>query len=322
MEQENFSNFLKYGCDLGLLMGSHLKLSRPPYWVRCIEKLNHMICKKITESYIVDKIPESQRFPKIRQKFSALYNHFEEELSEPFIKITEEGKKVNTEWLKIEGKANFEPDNVKDEDEDDIKIQIRQNITVDRENRGISITILPKTSEEDVDAEFPLSEMFQAAILLERYSKKNISYPYCVLYFIYGCIFYSVPDCSPQIFNELKIFRKYSCIKHGNIKDIVGANKTRISGYLEKNSYLINKMGDKMEDEINQLTDENVDEIANMTNVALDNKDSLFDLIKTFTGKNMDELGVDSLKSKVDQVLEEEKIEEILTVEQMFNKFK
>jgi len=324
MEEENLSFFLKYGCNLGLTLGSHLKLSVPPYWVRSIEKTNHMICSKISSCYEVNGTPESRRFPNIRSRIIEIYNLFEDVFSEPLIVKTDSEKKTNTDWLKFEGEANFDPD-IEEEEKGDFDRNLRNTLGIERRNRGLSIILQKKTTEDGIDAEFPISEMFYIAILLKRYSPPECLYPYCVLYFIYGCVYHSVPGCSPQVYKELQNLRKFSKFRENKIEKLVSSQKSRISGYMKKNSFLIEKVGNSIEKEVELMTDQDIDSMGEMTKSALNSNESFLDMFRSVLGDNeqLESLKTENLREKIVEITNtDEKTEETKSsIDDLYKKF-
>ena len=294
MEEETFSYFLKYGCNLGLIMGSHLNSPRSPYWVKCLERINFMLCKKISQDYDVKKTSESKRFPNLRTRFVELYQCYREELSIPFIRIIEGEKVKNDDWLKFAGEADFEEYNdyndYDDEDEPndgDYKTKINDKsgalIVGDKRNRGICVTLLAKDETTQIDAEFPISEMFHTAVFIAGNGYRTVNYPICVLYFIYGCFYTSVPNCDPIIYEELEKFRKYSKLEGTSFLDKFEEHKNKIAPFLEKNEYLFSNLSDSLGQEIDNITDQDIESVSEFAKNAIDNMNGDFmSMMKNF----------------------------------------
>lgn len=275
---ENFSTFLLYGCALGEKMCSQLDNIRPPYWCRCLHTLSFALNKKISQDYEKNNIPEQQRFLKLKEKFSSLYYLFEEEFSKPFMTINDDGSKVlNDEWIRFEGEADLN---------DHEQVPNTTLDVVNKTNRGICITLIKKDERNPEDIEFPLSEMFHAAIYIRSTKKVELNYPICVLFFIYGAIYYSTPNCNPQIKIELEKFRLHSEIKPKKLTEQFGSTNKKLQKMMELNSDFITCITKSVEDEIDKIKDEDIFSISDSAKSGLELLDSgkgdIFELIKSF----------------------------------------
>lgn len=330
--EETFTDFLLYGCKLGEKMGSQLDSVRPPYWVRCISTVSFMLNKKISQDYEKNNTPENERFLKLKEKFLTLYQAYEEDFSKPFITINpNKTKTINDHWLRFDGEADLNDYECYNENVQNTTLDV-----VNKTNRGLCIVIAPRTDDEPCDREFPLSEMFHTGIFIRSVKKTEINYPMCVLYFIYGCIYYAVPDCHPQVKIELDKIREYSQIKPKKLTDQFKNPNKRIQKMLNKNSDFIATVTRTVEKEIENIKDDQIFDISESTKSGLEMLDrgngDIFEMIKSFM-PNSDTESADNalemmglgtsqqdIKNLVDFVTSDELVEDDSSFEQILRK--
>lgn len=324
---ENFSHFIQYGSELGTKLAANLNMTRSPYWVRCLESISFLITKQIMEVYEKNKIPEDRRFGKLRKKFAELYELYQEEFSTPFITSINGKQQINDEWLKFDGDIDLSSYDNDSEGEDNVgnvgnvdtlsKIQesARRTLNLTKKNRGVCITLSEKQNENDVDIEFPLSEMFHAALFIRNAGVKNINYPFCVLYFIYGCVYHSVENCHAQVKIELDKFREKSNLHESIMTSTFELAKKKVQPFLSQNSELIDNFSSILETQLDNVNDDDIDNASRITYESLNSLEkgnggissifaSLFasgdeEQIK----EQMEEMGLPSDKEQIEKLL-------------------
>lgn len=284
MEINNLYEALKYlidiSRDLTTITGNDDQLV-PSYWVRTSNEFSKAITSKTVNEYnnkehpnnvnYPDKItPHELRFPGIKAKFMEIYEAFEDELSEPFLKITDEGiKRVNDAWLKTTDEVSEEEFNFEDE-------TFMNSI---RDNKGIKITIIQYTKEQrrngKVDVELPLSGLYRAAIYVDKQKKRKPRYPYTILYGIYNCFKYSVPPerLNSQInsvISDIYDRREELLTKEkGKITSTMESVKASIAPLVNSNREAFSGILEQIDQGISDITDDTIDNIAEQCNQAI-----------------------------------------------------
>lgn len=262
MEPRNFSEALNRLIDVGRDISTHLPLNRnlqPPYWIKCFDAFSHAVTLQTIQVFNRNKIPEDQRFEKLKGEFASLYDLFLEEFSGDLV-VERDGKKIsNDSWLRIE-ESDFEED---DQSKKDEPIKNDSLYSGQSSNRGLSIVIKKKEKgTKMLDIEFPISEMFEAAIALRKSGCKKPHYPYSVLYGIYKCIIFAVPDHISKMDEIATAIFPYT-EKEGNILDQrIKEAKRYIKPLIDSNKDVMGGLLDKVIGGIDEIPDDQITEIA------------------------------------------------------------
>lgn len=292
-EPSNFTESLKKLITTGRDIISCLSVehrSSPPYWVRCLDLFANAVNLQIVERYQKENVPDDQRFEKLKMEFQNLYRLFEDDVFSKELLYEENGiKKFHDEWLTIDSNAST-----------------YSGLSY---NRGLSIVITKKINSKGCDIELPLSEIFNAAISVRALGFKKPHYPLSVIYGIYKCISFSVPEhhqmidkISAELF-ELTLKDKSEVNK--NIKKA----KNFIKPLLDLNKDIIGNLVSQVNDGINELDDEHIDTItieAQKHMKKMENgSESFQSLLSSYMpgsdidpAKKMEELGLDDSKIK------------------------
>lgn len=284
MEINNLYEALKYlvdiSRDLTTITGNDDQLV-PAYWVRTSNEFSKAITSKTVNEYnnrihinnrdYPDNVtPHELRFPGIKTKFLEIYEAFEDELSEPFMRITEQGKKrVNDSWLKTTDEVT----------EDEFNFEDETFMNSIRDNKGIKITIVQYTKEQrrngKVDVELPLSGLYRAAVYVDKQKQRKPRYPYAILYGIYNCFKYSVPldRLNPQILSVISDIydRREELLskEKGKISSTMESVKQSIAPLINSNREAFSGIMSQINSGIGDINDDTIDNIAEECNKAI-----------------------------------------------------
>jgi len=279
----NLNESLKYLIDLGrdlrtLTGNDDQKL--PGYWTKTLDEFSAALTNKnITcydntnyegnQCYEDRKTPEHQRFPGIRSKFLEIYEIEEDQLNQEFMILQSNGKKkVNDGWLRIN--KNIEYSEFCNEN---FHLPIK-------ENSGYNITIKKYSPEEKrrghVDVELPISSLYRAAIYIDNKGSKNPRYPYAVIYGIYNCFKYSVPQerLSPHILEIINdIYSRKEILLEKEKTKLSAAMETvkkSIGPLINSNRESIQSLTSQIENGLTDLDDNKIDEVAEQCHNAIE----------------------------------------------------
>lgn len=272
MEPKNFceslTGFIDVARDISTML-PYKKSGLPPYWVRCLESFSSAITSKIVQDYDLNNIPEKDRFPRLRNEFSNLYDLFLVEFSSDLL-ITVDGKKqLNDSWLRNKDSNSLDVE----EEEEIITCNIFSGLS---QNEGISIVIKKKEPDtKKVDIELPVSELLEAGIILRKSGVKKPHYPLSVFYYLYKCVMFSVPNhCEKMTKITTDIFPL--TLKEGStLEKQLNKAKKYIAPMMKNNSKLFENLMSKVRGGIDDIPDENVDEISRIAQeqiAGLENK--------------------------------------------------
>lgn len=277
-------NNLKYICDLGASMACLIpekENGRSPHWVYCLEICANMLTSRFMNEYFVDStIPMNERFPDIREKFKVYYTLHEDDFANDLIYINEEGKKsFNANWIKVdkdeeEEDEDFIDDESEENSEDCENAKESPDCETEKEdkipkikflnrNRGISIKISNVEQRGPYCAEIPLTEMYEAALVLhKRFKDKKRNFPLSVVYGVYQCIIECVPEHNTKM-DEIcsEIHEKTLNEEKGLQKGIQNAQKY-LTPIIKENEEMFGGVFDKVLNGIDEIPDDQVDEIA------------------------------------------------------------
>lgn len=307
MEPKNFCEALIKSIEVGRDISTILpykKSNLPPYWVRSFESFSSAITMKIAEDYIVNNVPEKDRFPRLRSEFLNLYNSYFDEFSSDLL-ITVDGKKqMNDSWLRLES------DNSNDDDQTITTGELYSGYS---HNRGLSIVIKKKEpNSKKVDIEFPISELFEAAILIRKSGFKKPNYPLSVIYCLYKCILFVIPNRNSKM-EEITADIFPRTIKEGSDLDKKLSNaKKYIAPLMKNNAAMMEGLMKKVTEGIDDIPDDEIDNIAKIAQeqvAGLEGKGG--DLKSIFSnflpGSDMDSelekhgVSIDSIRDMVDR---------------------
>lgn len=329
MEPKNFSEALTGLIDVGRNISTLLPLNRniqPPYWIKCLDTFSNSVTLQTIQVFNRENVPEEKRFEKLRCEFRELYNLFFEEFSSELI-IEKDGKMVsNDEWLRIEESEEGEDEPIKDG-----SLYSGQSI-----NRGLAIVIKKKEAgKKMLDIELPISEMFEAAIALRKSGIKKPHFPYSIIYGIYKCIIFAVPDHIERMDKIASDLFPYT-VKEGNILDKrINQAKKYIKPLIDSNRDIMDGLLGKVLTGIDDVPDDQIEDIAEQAQkqiAKLDKSDgSMMSLFSDFLPGSADELSdkmegvnVDSIRDMVDRagsgkITNEELMASIPSLESIIN---
>ena len=292
MESKNFTDALENLLDLCSNMISYLPNSvsgTPPYWVRCFEIFKRSITINEVENE-KNKIPETDRFTKLRGYFRDIlfFNHTE--FSNELILEVDGKKTINDSWIKIDESES-------DEFEADAKTAepIRANDFYSGRaiNRGIKITIIAKTGPKSIDNEFPIAEFYNAAIQLYKSGIKQPHFPYAIIARVYECVMFASPEYPEKMNKILSDLLPYL------VEETTSSKTERMSEFIKplfrENKEILGDISSKIKEGINEIPDEDMEEISERM-TGLFNKiesaktTSIMDLISDFLPGSADEI--------------------------------
>ena len=240
-----------------------------PYWVRTLKSFSKAITTKIATEYLIRNTPESGRFLGLKEKFKDIYDIFVDEFSQPLMISVGDKKKVNDEWLRIEGDIS---------DGEFCTEELRQDSSLSK-NRALVVNIYTPTEEQvkkgSVKIELALSEIYRAAIYVDRNVIKKPRYPYAVIYGIYNCIKYSAPEDSLaekfyDVINGLYRNRADLLEKdQTSIDQAISSVKSQFSDIANENKDALGGMMSEIRSGLDELTDDTIDQIAEEAHGAI-----------------------------------------------------
>uniref|UniRef100_A0A6C0BE65 Uncharacterized protein n=1 Tax=viral metagenome TaxID=1070528 RepID=A0A6C0BE65_9ZZZZ len=244
--------------------------NNPHFWAKTLKSFSKAITTKTVNEYLKNNTPESERFLGLKEKFRRLLeDDFTGDFKKPLFIKDGDKKKVNDEWLRIDGDISESEFCVED---------LSQDASINR-NRGLIINIFTPNEEQvkkgSIKIELALSEIYRASIYVDKHIIKKPRYPYVILYAIYNCIKYSLPEDSqnPQINtiiedlysrradlldkDQTSIDKAISSVK-SQFTDVIGDNKEAFGGMMKQ-----------IKDGLEELTDDSIDQIAEEAHGAI-----------------------------------------------------
>lgn len=258
--KDPFYDSLKFLIELGrdmICLITPKTGGRHPYWVYCLELADNYITNMYINDYSDGDIPIDQRFLEIKAKFKDYYFLFEEDFSKELIYLNDNGKKVfNSEWIK----ADCEESSYDDFDDENIP----EKISFESQNRNIRITLVPRNKKNKYDIEFPLTEMFEAALVLKKqYPKESRNYPYAVVYAIYQCIINAEPNHSPMMETICYEIHDMAVKTDSGIEKGIKTAKKYVGPIVENNPEIFGGLFSSVYDGIEEIPEENMEQMSN-----------------------------------------------------------
>jgi hypothetical protein len=284
MKPLNFCDALMRFIDIGREITTLMPTTGaclPPYWVRCFEAFSQTLNKKIVEDYNVNRIPECDRFPKLRNEFLALYESFQDEFSSDLLIVVDGKKQLNDSWLRIIEENSDDTTN----DEEKEQIDRSEFFSGFSKNRNISIVIKKKEpGTKKVDIELPISEMLETAILLRKSGFKKPNHPMAVICALYECVSFAVPQHHSKVDEIIEDLFPLTIKDESEIQSKVKSAKEMMKPLMRTNGALMETIMKRVSDGIDEMPDENIDEITRIAQEQLSNLDSKEGGLKSILG--------------------------------------
>ncbi len=241
-------------CEVGVKMGDCLNRDRKPYWCHCIEVVQQAIIEQMTV-YDKKKIPEQLRFKVIRNSMIDVYELYKDDVfNKDFILIVDGVRKPNDGWIKISSTSDME--DYSEDASDDIKVSpatMGNLYNVKRENRGISIKIANRETEETKDYQFPFSEMYETACYLRSNGYNTVNYPATVIYLVLSLIKFSIPTMNKNI---EKTLRDMKPAVTRNITGGYGVGNKKMEKIMESNAGIFENLSNTLISSLDGLDEE------------------------------------------------------------------
>jgi len=253
IEPNNFTESLKklisIGRDIITNFDSLYKKS-PPYWARCLDLFSNAVNNQLV-IYNTNNTPEEERFMNLKKEFKNLYLLNEEEFKSELIYTKDGIKKCNDEWIRIYNTSESSEEKEKE----------KSIFTGLSYNRGLSIVIHKKLSSKGCDIEYPLSELFEVAILIKKRGFTVPHYPYSIIYGVYKCISFVEPnhhtimdkiiiDLFPYTKKEDNSMEKNFKKAKKIIKPLIDSNRDILDGFIGNIMSSIDEIDDEQIDNI------------------------------------------------------------------------
>lgn len=249
-----------FGFDIARELSAiiYKETGKRPYWQKTIDIFESELNSIYASEYLTNKTPEKQHFPKFRDYFSMLYHLYEDIFNEDPIK---ENGKIEVSWIEIE-----------DNDKDKFYFS---NI-----NRGLKLSIYEKQIDSnEVDIDFPISELFEAARTLEMSGYKcQRKYTLGIIYTVYCLIANSINKIPSPMTDFCEDVKKMVSKTEGGLKGKIENNSDFFKPMFKRNETIIKKFTDQIKIGIEDIQENDIEDIAEMANdkmILINNQDSL-----------------------------------------------